>query len=274
MSFTSRFFTALNKRTKALEEDVDLSNYLQPEAFSVKPKTEPFSYIVIDNFLKPEFEQQLKKYYDQIFKKGLSSDVKDATRFHPFDERINYDGYVFSPELKLDEPLKLFFSVQWNLFFSKLFNKPTTLGTNFAFHHHPARDKTGWVHNDYATYFFPHKLILPNGVTATRGEASEYKLTDGENLAKTHYQKRSIALIYYFNNPEWKEGDGGETGLYKTKDEKSLVIKVAPVNNRLLAFDVCPESFHAFQENLKDRNTFVQWFHSELEWCEGKYGFL
>lgn len=274
MSTLARLFISLNKRYKALEEDIVLSDYIQPHAFTAKLEKKPFNHIVIDNFFKEEFLQELTSYYQSIFSKGLSDDENEVNRFHLFEKKINYDGYVFSPEPTQDEPLTLFFSIAWNEFFSNLFGKPTTFSTNFALHHHPIGDRTGWIHHDYATYVFPHKLVLPNGVNAARGEDRKVKLSDTEEKVKNVRQKRTIALIYYFNNPEWKEGDGGETGLYSSKDEASLMKKVAPINNRLLAFDVSPQSFHAFQENLKVRNCIVQWFHIDLEWCEKKYGFL
>lgn len=274
MSTLSRIFTAVNKRYKALDEDINLSDYIQAHALDVKVNSEPFNHVVIDNFFKEDFLEELTHYYQTIFSKGLVDDDTEKERFHLFEKKINYDGYVFSPEVTQEEPLKLFFSVAWNRFFSNIFNKPTTFGTSFALHHHPTGDKAGWVHHDYATYTFPYKLVLPNGVTGTRGEAGKVTLTPAEEKTKNIQQKRTIALIFYFNNPEWKEGDGGETGLYTSKSEDSLFKKVAPVNNRLLAFDVSPQSFHAFQENHADRNSFVQWFHVDLEWAEHKYGFL
>lgn len=274
MSILSRLFVAINKRNKALEEGIDLKNYINPHAFKAAKESTPFSHVVIDNFFKEDFVIKLQQHYNELLSKGLSSSPSEEARFRPFEEKINYDGYVFSPSPTLEEPLKLFFSVNWNMFFSKIFHKPTTLGTNFAFHHHPKGDRTGWVHNDYATYFFPHKLVLSNGVNATKDKEGDVQLTRAESQVKSLKQKRAIAIIYYFNNPEWKEGDGGETGIYSSKESSSLVKNIAPINNRILAFDVSPESYHAFQENLKERNTFVQWFHTDLEWSEKKYGFL
>lgn len=273
MSLLFRLFTAVDKYQKSLDEDFDLKEYIQPHALSVKLELYPFRYAVIDDFFKPEFFEKISQYHQSLLSQGVSDNVKDTHKFHRFDEKIDYDGYVFSPRPTTQEPLKLFFSLKWNIFFSKLFHKPTTFGTNFALHHHTPKDRTGWVHHDYATYIFPHKLVLSNGVTATVGEEESYP--EDPKVYKLFFkQKRTIAIIYYLNNPEWKDGDGGETGLYSSKDKKSLVKKIAPVNNRLLVFDVSPASFHAFQENLKERNSVVQWFHADLDWCEKKYGFL
>lgn len=276
MSILSRAIIAVKKEQKALEEEVDLLEYLQPHALKAKIENKPFKHVVVDNFFKEEFLDKLVTYFDLKFKEGLSGDQDDKNKFHVFKKEINYDGYVFTPNLTQDEPLKLFYSVTWNLYFAKLFRKPTTFGTNFALHHHPAGDRTGWVHHDYATYTFPHRHVLSNGVTGTQGEDDNgnQKLISPGVGEKKLKQKRTIAILFYLNNPEWKEGDGGETGLYTSKDKSSLVKKIAPINNRLLAFDVSPESYHAFQQNFKERNVFVQWFHADLDWCEKEYGFL
>jgi len=274
MSLLHRIFTSINKRHKALEESVRLEDYMQPESFSPTMMTTPYRYVVIDNFFKPEFVEELSVYFNNMLAKGLGTDHIDRSKFRFFDPKIKYDGYVYTVPLGAPAPLDMFQSVAWNLFFTKLFGKPTTFGTNVALHHHPPHDKTGWVHNDYATYVFPQKTVLPNGVYISSGELPKGVSVPSMPLIKNFKQKRTIALLYYFNNPEWKEGDGGETGIYSSKSKDSLTVSVAPVNNRLLAFDISPASFHAFQENMKDRNCLVQWFHADLDWCEKEYGFL
>lgn len=270
----SRLHLNFLKKYKSLQETIDLAEYLNDESFLYSLQEKPFKYVVIDNFFKPEFLNQIKEKFDKTIELGLTEDHNDLSRFRFFNPKINYDGYLFTPQLTDEEPLKLFYSLNWNLFFSKMFNKPTTFGTNFALHHHPTGDRTGWVHNDYATFVFPQLRKLSNGVHRTFKEEQDGLDRPKGDLPEPYLQKRVIALIYYFNNDEWKEGDGGETGLYSSKNIDDLVAKIAPINNRMLAFDISPKSFHAFQKNLKERNCFVQWFHSDLEWCEEKYGFI
>lgn len=271
MSFLKRFFLSLRLKQKLAEENLPLEKYLQRADFKPEIVTEPFRYIVIDNFFKQEFVEDLSSYFNSLLSKGLSPDPDERSMFHVFKEAYPYDGYVYAPSPTTQEPLKLFFSVAWNQYFSKLFNKPTTFGTHLTFHHHPKGDRTGWVHSDYSTHLFPQKKILPNGVHVLQMNA-EQTLSQKEMNFEPFRQKRTIALLYYFNSPTWEEGDGGETGIYALKTDSVPIIKIAPLQNRLFAFDISPTSFHAFQENVKDRNCFVQWFHIDEEWAEKKYG--
>lgn len=270
----SRLYIRLQKHIKSLDESIDIADYINPYSFSYTVEGEPFKHVVIDNFFKEDFAKKLKEEFNKKLSEGFSGDYKDLSKFRVFDPKIKYDGYVYTPKLNTDETTAVFYSLTWNIFFQKMFNKPTTFGTNMAFHHHPPHDATGWVHNDYATHIFPQKLVLPNGVHASAGENISGGV-ESERLTKNAIkQKRTIALIYYFNDTPWNDGDGGETGLYASRNEKDLVKKIAPRNNRLLAFDVSPKSFHAFQENKFERNSIVQWFHVDLDWAEKEYGFL
>ena len=214
---------------------------------------EPFPHIVVDNFFTPEVYQGLSQRFADVASLGLSDTINDATRFHLFD--MDYDGYLFMPRCSLapSDPLRIFFSLEWNMFFSKLFSQHTGFETSLAFHHHPPHNRTGFVHSDFADKYFNLTSRLPNGVIP-------YATLDKSLTPR----RRIIALLYFLNNDGWREGMGGETGLY-AKDMKTLVKKVAPINNRLLAFHISPHSMHAFQENHTPRNSFVQWFHIPKE---------
>ena len=59
---------------------------------------------------------------------------------------------------------------------------------------------------------------------------------------------RRVNVILYLN-PNWKEGWGGEFGLYDNKGEK-LLKKIPPINNRLVVFDTNDFSFHGLPEPL------------------------
>jgi Rps23 Pro-64 3,4-dihydroxylase Tpa1-like proline 4-hydroxylase len=82
---------------------------------------------------------------------------------------------------------------------------------------------------------------------------------------------RSIAVLYYFNNPKWTEGDGGESSMYK-EYKGEPVRKIGPVNNRLFAFEVSPQSFHTFMRNKNIRNSLVMWYHSPEPYMIARYG--
>ena len=61
---------------------------------------------------------------------------------------------------------------------------------------------------------------------------------------------RRVNVILYLN-PNWKEGWGGEFGLYDKKGE-NLVKKISPINNRLMVFDTNDYSFHGLPERHVD----------------------
>lgn len=247
----SRLFTKLAKFALATREDVELSDFSDVRPGDIKVISEPFPHVVVDNFFKPDVYDALCKQFNEIKARGLSNEKRgEYTKFHAFD--MDYDGYVYAPPPTLDpnNPRRIFYSLEWNVFFSKLFHQFTTFETSFAFHHHPPGDKTGFVHQDFVDINFYSTPTFPNGVIAGEKEKS----------ARTVARRRAISLLIYINNEEWQEGDGGETGIY-AKDKTTLLKTVPPVNNRLFAFQTSPLSMHAFQTNKKERNCLVQWFH-------------
>ena len=250
----AKLVTRLQKGALAAKENISLSDFTSVKAKDVAVENDPFPHIVVDNFFNPQTYQSLCDQFDQVKAKGLSLEKQaDFDRFHAFN--MDYDGYLYVPNPTLDSsnPLSLFYSLEWNNFFSKIFNQFTTFETSFAFHHHPPGDKTGFVHHDFVDKRFLKSLVLPNGVIAREmGNVGDI------------VSHRIISLLIYINNPEWHEGDGGETGIYSA-DGKRLLKKVPPVNNRLFAFQTSPKSMHAFQANTKDRNCLVQWFHIPTE---------
>lgn len=243
------------KQVALSSEEVDLSQYMTEGALHPTIIKSPFPHIVVDNLFKPEVYKKIEKIFLEKLAQGLAGDSTTYDRFHLFD--IDYDGYKFSPRgwSSFDNPLYPFYSAAWNNFFSKLFKQVTTTTTSLAFHHHPHGDKTGFVHHDFADKYFDERTRLPGGVIP-------HDITPSSAIPEKAIliERRVIALIYYVANPQWNEGDGGETGLYDETKEQ-LLKKVAPINNRLLAFHISKKSMHAFQNNKLPRNCIVQWFH-------------
>ena len=255
------------KKLAAAKEEINLDLFIMNRHFLVEK--EPIPHIIVDNFFTENVYKELVSYFTQCLDRGLVEEM-DSDSFHPFlnlKGAFAYDGYVHSLRYGENKVPDILFSVEWNLLFSKIFNQQTDWCTQTAFHYHPSNNRTGFIHNDYASKKFMSSNKLPNGVIA--GEVATYKKDDSRIYTST----RIISLLYYLNNDSWKEGDGGETGLYLTK-EGSPVKLIEPVNNRLFAFQISPRSFHAFQKNLKPRSSIVQWFHIDPAWCEKKYGFV
>ncbi len=253
MGTESKFLTNLKKLALSTKESIDLSDFTNYTEKNIHITKEPFPHFIAENFFKPEIYDALCKEFNAVMERGLSnSKGGDFNKFHAFD--IDYDGYLYvpAPTLARDNPLRLFYSLEWNMFFSKLFRQFTSFETSFVLHHHPPGDRTGFVHHDFSDKRFHERSVLLNGVIAP------------EIKTGAAARRRVISLLIYINNPVWQEGDGGETAIYAA--DKTIVIKkIPPINNTLFAFQTSPVSFHAFQANKKDRNCLVQWFHMPPE---------
>lgn len=243
------------KQVALSSEDIDLSLYINQDALHPSVIATPFPHIVVDNFFRQEVYAKIEEIFLEKLAQGLAKDSITYSQFHLFD--IDYDGYKFSPRgwTDSDNPLYPFYSAAWNNFFSQLFGQVTTTTTSLALHHHPPGDATGFVHHDFADKYFDERTRLLGGVIPH--DIIPSSATPKEAIL---IERRIIAIIYYVANPQWSEGDGGETGLYDENKER-LLKKVPPVNNRLLAFHISEKSMHAFQSNKLPRNCIVQWFH-------------
>ena len=244
----------IDKQRSALKENFPLNDCLQTPHIPLVELL-PFPHIIADNFFQDEVYEKLLKHFQSVLNRGFSEE-DDATKFHPFlnlKGEYEYDGYVYVPRPEEEPALDIFFTPAWNLFFSKIFKQSTGWCTSLAYHHHPVGDQTGFVHHDNASRTFSPNDQLPNGVI----------FRENSNHAAAFKEMRAIALLYYLGDNPWKEGDGGETGIYRSKGESPIKL-VAPKNNRLFAFEISPRSFHAFQENFAARSSIVQWFHAPL----------
>jgi hypothetical protein len=244
----------IEKRRDALQEDFDLSAHINPITSSVV--SEPFPHIMIDNFFVDTTYRALVNHFTSVLQRGTTLE-DDKLRFHPFlnlKGKYAYDGYVYVPPIEETPTLGIFGSVAWNLFFSSLFKQPTGRCTSFAYHFHPENNRTGFVHNDFSLRMFSLQDKMSNGIIPVAREKTD--------TAPLFLERRIISLIFYLGNEEWTQSDGGETGLYVSKGGEPVKL-IAPKNNRMLAFQISPQSFHAFQKNYKNRSSIVQWFHAD-----------
>jgi len=252
-AFLRKFSVRAQKVALYSRDRIDISTHIEARTRNIKVISEPFPHVVIDNFFNSETYRVLTANFGEVKRRGFLDARWSPDFFHRFD--MDYDGYVYAPAGTLDpgDPLSVFFSLEWNWFFSKIFRQFTGFETSFAFHHHPPGNRTGFVHHDNVDKHFSPARRLANGVMYGEGPETDPIVAH-----------RKIALLYFLGSDAWQEGDGGETGLYSA-DGKTLVKNVPPINNRLLAFQISEKSMHAFQENSKDRDSIVQWFHCPPE---------
>ena len=152
-----------------------------------------------------------------------------------------------------------------------------TNNTILEFHNHPKNSSHGWIHNDYHVANFADDPLY-NGINLWKGNTNYRQKQDipGEYITNV----RSIALTYYMNpeSYDWKEGDGGETGLFPSHqgevDVSTCIRKIAPIPNRLAVYEINPYSWHAIMmKNKEERISVHQWYHSEYEYYRNKYSY-
>lgn len=221
---------------------------------------EPFRYVIFNDLFSDEFVESIKNEFNDVLSRGLHEEHGD--HFGKF-EHYSAHGYTISPK---DESLySLSTSLEFKKFINGFFQKKLTNNVMASLHHHAkVNSGNGYVHNDYNLCSFQ----INDGLGIINQDGSvKYFGKNSENIAV-----RSIALIYYFNNDPYEEGDGGGTGLYLPDNFENPVKVIEPYENRLFAFDITPYSYHAFQNNVKHlRNSYIMWYHSPLDWTEKKY---
>jgi NAD(P)-dependent dehydrogenase (short-subunit alcohol dehydrogenase family) len=249
----------LRKKIAVLDEDINLDEVLTPHASKdIQLVTYPFKHIVIDDFLSKKYAEGLETFFSKKRSEGLTDDVNNFSKFRPFSykDRV-YDGYLYVPKFGEDTYFDFFFSNTFMSLVSGYFSLNVNNMFAASFHHHPKLNNDGWVHTDDASFSFLKKISLKNGLILG-GE----KYYDEEKTPKEFVGKRVIAFLYYLNNSGYKEGDGGETGLFLSDSKDSLYKKIEPINNRLLLFKISPKSHHAFLKNFRDRNCIAGFLHA------------
>lgn len=248
------FLIQAKKEYYLSKEHYKLDTIFNPHA-RITREINPYPYIVIDNAFTQEFYASFCEYHASLLKRGLS-ETPTGSRYYPFTYVTGYlekyGGYFYPPKLQEHPALDFFFSHTWREYIENLCETKVNLFISTTLHLHTANNPTGWVHTDNQEVFFDTGDALSNGMISQSNNRNYF----------SHATKRSIAVLFYHNNDTWKEGDGGETGIFNNPKENPTV-KVSPVSNRLLIFPIHNKSYHAFLSNNVNRNALVQWFHKE-----------
>lgn len=223
------------------------SPFTRDERFSVQKRSEfpfPFKHFIYDDFLS---EATYLKH---------AAEIADRLRFGLFEHQVPhrlcrvvrpgsdgelYSAYCLNIPSTIWAPLNLWFAPHLRRqimqdFDLELFDLPSV-----TIHHQRVNSQDGWIHNDYVAH-------------------PQLPLT------------RAVGFIYYFNNQEWRMGNGGETALFMS-DGETLSSKINPHNNRLFIFEISPHSFHAFCRNsASDRNAIIGFFYADRDRLTKRYG--
>lgn len=226
-----------------------------------KINTFPFPHIFTQNvFIRQQYQ---KLCFD--FNSRFSSVMISRER--------NSEAKLFTVDI-LEKPmdsLGCFVNPEWIRIIANLFGVPVTTYINMGLHYHSIGSPSTWVHND----------LNPGWFIETHDEISfvsrycNYKNGNSSPHLKKLKVIRSIAMIYYLDNPRIDEISGGCTGLYtsSTSDLRTASILIPPINNSVLIFPCSPVSFHAFLSNTNFcRKSIIMWLHSDSNWAISKWG--
>lgn len=140
---------------------------------------------------------------------------------------------------------------------------PVTSYVDAAIHVHPPGSPSGWLHTDFNIGWFSQRSS--SGPHFSEQAICDYRTGRlGASAGKAVELTRSIAMILYFND-EWKELHGGETVICRSEKDPvdDAPIRVAPLANRLLAFECSPISFHSFAATQRERISLIFWAHAD-----------
>lgn len=254
-----------------MQETFELSEIMNPGPWS--RGWWPHHHVSQRNVFTPSFYAALEEQYREYFAVGKAGGRPPKIR--SIGQSI--DGYgawsvCFGGEL--GGPLSLFGSRAWHDFMCEMFGVVGIGDVNLGAHSHDPGSPNGQVHRDLNPGWFPSPAG-PGRVNLAGDNAVRYR--DGAVLVPgtvPHKRVRAITAIFYLCNGPWTLGDGGETGLYR--DWSSPVdhpdLRVPPIDNSIVAFEVTARSFHSFITNRKPRNTMIMFFHRTLDEAVAMYG--
>ena len=178
--------------------------------------TEPFKHIVVDDFFSKNFAAELLNKFpgtdENVWERTHDEDIEIKLRTNWSSEFDIPDGIVDAVRILNSSLILNAMSKQFEI--NKLVPDP---------------------------YFSGGGL----NVTVNSGLLGVH--VDGNYHDATALNRRINAIVYL--NPGWKDGWGGEFGLYDSTGEK-LIKKVAPLFNRLVIFDTNDYSFHGLPDPL------------------------
>jgi hypothetical protein len=258
-----------------------LEVFKEPVSFALKTllnnrlwcyRLEPFPHFWASDVFVPEFCHSLEVAQREILARGLS-EQHDPDRFSR--NMLYSDAYSWNFPPQLYGPLGIFYSREWHDLLATLTQVKATGDVTGSLHHHHVGSQNGAVHNDLNVAWFSTQK-REDGINPMDIRRCRY--TDGypyEAGLETRETIRAVTMIYYFGNPTYMPGNGGETGLYSTADQpvERPTALIPPTNNSILLFENTPYGYHSFIRNTcHTRNSIILWLHRTKEEGVGHWG--
>jgi hypothetical protein len=218
-----------------------------------------------------------KEIYDRLGTEFLA--IRDSPKQSPSVEpafrkaQSTYDAHIFPMNQSVAPGFAPLFERRWIDFLARLLELPAVPQIDGALHHIPADSRSGWIHNDFCSGWFnaprTGEIVFPD-----RRNCDYFTGASKSPEARPQEFIRAATMIFYLQNEEWKEGCGGETGLYaSSRNNQEEMCAVPPVSNSLLLFACSPHSYHSLIANPGcARNSIILWLHSSLENAQERWG--
>lgn len=214
-------------------------------------RTLPFPHVVATDVFAPDFYAALAADFDRILGAGAIAHASTP----------GYEARTARLADHADGPLGIFLTRAWHDVVAGVAGIPAPTGdVSAALHHHGPGGSAGWPHNDLNPGWFGGPPPGPDEVRTEAYDGVDYH-HGGPGARET---VRAVSVLYYLANPEWAEGDGGETGLFPSAEAgaRGAGAFVPPVNNSLVLFECTPFSWHAYAGGSRHvRNCVVMWVH-------------
>lgn len=230
----------------------------------------PFRHIRAQQVFRKEVYAHLETEF-----LAIRDGPKQNTSTEPTFRKVQstYDAHIFPMSQGIAVQFAPLFERRWIDFLANLLDLPAIPQIDGALHHIPINSRSGWIHNDFCSGWFngSHlgEIIFPD-----RRNCDYFTGASKSPTARPKEFVRAATMIFYLGNDEWKEGFGGETGLYaSSRTGQEGICVVPPVSNSLLLFPCSPHSYHSLITNPGcARNSIILWLHSQLENAQERWG--
>ncbi|WP_433196889.1 2OG-Fe(II) oxygenase family protein [Nocardia sp. CA-107356] len=227
-------------------------------------RVDPFPHVYARDVFVPEFYLRLTDELARVRRERPEAFGSVAVDYGAVGAQL--------AELR-DGPLALFLSREWHDLIARIAGVATTGDVEGSVHHHPPGSPQGWPHNDLNPAWF--KDPAP-GLDEVGTVTPEVDLKTGARTPEVFAREtvRAVAVLFYFGNPDWRPGDGGETALYAQLGANPVpALTIPPMDNSLLLFECTPRSWHGFiGGNTVARNCVVMWLHRPKEDVVRRWG--
>ncbi|MEA2719677.1 MAG: hypothetical protein QOJ39_1541 [Candidatus Eremiobacteraeota bacterium] len=235
---------------------------------------QPFPHVVARNVFVPDVQAQLEAGFGAVFDERVRRAEAEASALPADGKRAarRYDADIVSFAEHHRGLFPVLLDAAFHRMLARLMDVRATGDIDGGIHHHVPGSATGWVHNDLNPGWFTPSDRDVNLPDHARGGYKTGRALDG--IAPV-MRVRAAALIYFLGNGSWRDGDGGETGLYAFEKQPvgAPSKRIAPIDNSLLSFRCTPHSYHAFLSNVRSaRRSIILWLHEDVSAADARWG--